>query len=304
MPNTLEDSDWELLLERISDGKCTPFLGAGACYPSIPLGSQLAEEWARASGYPLEDPWNLAHVAQFVAVTKDPMAPKERMVKRFEQISLPDFQAPDEPHGVLADLPLPVYLTTNYDDFMVEALKSRHRDPRQELCRWNSYVQNLPSVFDRAADFDPNAANPVVFHLHGHVHVPESLVLTEDDYLDFMIGLSKDPDLLPSRIRQALSGASLLFLGYSIADWDFRVLFRSIVSYLERSIARAHVSVQLVPGSAEVSAADRDRIQKYLDRYFAKLEIRIFWGTAREFVGELRRRWDQFRQAAGSGDGD
>ena len=34
----------------------------------------------------------------------------------------PDFRAPSEPHAVLADLPLPIYMTTNYDDFMVKAL--------------------------------------------------------------------------------------------------------------------------------------------------------------------------------------
>ena len=42
MPDILQDRDWTLLLRRIKDGKCTPFLGAGACYGALPLGSTLA----------------------------------------------------------------------------------------------------------------------------------------------------------------------------------------------------------------------------------------------------------------------
>lgn len=298
MSNTLEDSDWNLLLRRIKDGKCTPFLGAGACFGALPLGSEIAQKWARKHEYPLGDSRNLARVAQFLAVTKDPMTPKEIVAEWFKDVPPPDFTEPDEPHDVLADLPLPVYITTNYDDFMVQALKSRKKDPKQELCRWNKYVRELlpPSIFESEPGFTPTPANPVVFHLHGHTEVSESLVLTEDDYLDFLVSVSKDQDLLPARIQRAFTGTSLLFLGYGIADWDFRVLFRSLVSYLERSIGRAHVSVQLVPGENRASEAQRAKAQEYLDRYFGELKIRVYWGTCREFATELRRRWEDFNR--------
>jgi len=294
MSNTLGDNDWDLLLRRIKEGKCTPFLGAGTCHGTLPLGGDVAQEWAREKGYPLEDTYDLARVAQFLAVTEDPMSPKEKIKERFQGAALPDFAAADEPHGILADLPLPVYMTTNYDDFMVQALKSRNKKPRQELCRWNKYVRGEPSVFDAAAGFEPDPINPVVFHLHGHNGVPESLVLTEDDYLDFLVALSKDQALLPARIQRALTGASLLFMGYRIADWDFRVLFRSVVGYLERSISRAHVSVQLAPVGRQATDEQKAKAQDYLNRYFGELKIRVYWGTCREFAAELRRRWEAF----------
>jgi hypothetical protein len=294
MSNTLEESDWDLLLRRINQGKCTPFLGAGACFGVLPLGSNIAQQWAKEKGYPLEDSYDLARVAQFLAVTEDPMSPKERIREQFVQAASPDFSVADEPHGVLADLPLPVYMTTNYDDFMVKALRDRKKEPRQELCRWNQYIKEEPSVFDSPAGFEPSPANPVVFHLHGHNGVPESLVLTEDDYLDFLVSISKDPDLLPPRIQRALTGASLLFMGYKIADWDFRVLFRGVVEYLEKSTTRSHVSVQLVPVGDQASETQKDKAQAYLDSYFRDLKIKVFWGTCREFAVELRRRWEAF----------
>ena len=131
MPNRLEDRDWDILLRRIRDGKCTPFLGAGVNAGVLPLGSEIARQWAAQDKYPLEDGTDLARVAQFLAVSsRDKMFPKEEIVKSFEGVAPPDFSARDDPQGALADLPLPVYMSTNYDDFMAKALKSRGKDPK------------------------------------------------------------------------------------------------------------------------------------------------------------------------------
>ncbi len=119
----MSDRDWNLLLGRIKAGKCTPFLGAGASFGVFPLGSEIATQWAQEHGYPLKDSRDLARVAQFIAVTIDPMAPKEKIQKQFQNLLLPDFTSPNEPHRVLADLPFPIYMTTNYDDSMTSALK-------------------------------------------------------------------------------------------------------------------------------------------------------------------------------------
>ena len=51
----ITDREWERLLARIHDGKCTPFLGAGACVGTLPLGGDVARRWAADEAYPLED---------------------------------------------------------------------------------------------------------------------------------------------------------------------------------------------------------------------------------------------------------
>jgi hypothetical protein len=291
----MSESDWNLLLGRIKAGKCTPFLGAGACSGVFPLGSDIAKEWALEHGYPLEDSRDLARVAQYVAVTTDSMAPKEKIQREFQKFSLPDFTSVDEPHRVLADLPFPIYMTTNYDDSMMSALKSRNKEPKLELCRWNTYLtDNEKSFFEENPDYSPSVANPVVFHLHGHMKVPESLVLTEDDYLDFLINISRDQNLLPVRIRKAMAGTTLLFLGYRLGDWDFRVLFRGIVGYLEKALKRVHISVQIAPDDDGITKAQQEKVQKYLEDYFKNLDVRVYWGSCREFAAELRRRWEVY----------
>jgi hypothetical protein len=293
MATTLTNDDWDTLLDRIRTGECTPFIGAGVNHGVLPLGSDIACRWAQKYGYPLEDCHDLARVAEYLAVARDKMRPKELIRREFEGIAPPDFTAPDDCLGVLADLPLPVYLTTNYDDFMVRALRSRKKDPRQELCVWNSQLEKKfkASLAGTTSTLPPTPANPVVFHLHGHSGVLDSMVLTESDYLDFLVYISTHSDLLPPRIQEALTGASLLFIGYRLADWDFRVIFRSMVLSMEDSLRRMSVAVQLVPDNA---AQGREEAIAYLTKYFGNMEIRIYWGTAKEFAAELRERWRAF----------
>jgi hypothetical protein len=287
VPNTLQEKDWLVLLNRIKNGRCLPFLGAGACYGLLPLGSDLARDWAKKYGYPFTDSDDLVRVAQFVAVENgDSIFPKELLLEQFKQSGSPNFRDPDEPHAVLADLPLPIYMTTNYDSFMVQALENRHRDARREMCRWNELLKDQPSVFDREPPFTPTVANPVVFHLHGHT-VPESLVLTEDDYLSFLGSIARDPQLLPPAIQRTLAGSSCLFIGYRMADWNFRVIFQG----LRQSMKLMSVAVMLAP--AGDSEETKEKARAYLDHYYAALDMRIYWGTAREFCAELRRRWQE-----------
>jgi len=44
--STLCPQDWNLLLDRIEAGRCTPLIGAGASVPPLPLGRDLARSLA------------------------------------------------------------------------------------------------------------------------------------------------------------------------------------------------------------------------------------------------------------------
>jgi hypothetical protein len=298
-PQGLTDDDWNRLLPRIEAGECTPFVGAGACARHIPVAATLADEWAGKYGYPLvKDREDLARVAQFLAVDQDPLFPKELIRDQIRVVSAPDFDQPGEPHGVLADLKLPLYITTNYDGFMSDALRSRQASPERELCAWHKLIEETqPSLLDDG--FRPTPATPVVYHLHGYYEVPHSLVLTEDDYLTFLVRISKDNTvrLLPSAIRTALASTSLLFVGYSLADWDFRVLFRGLIGSLGGTVGTTNIAVQLEPKAVDDTAEGRERALKYLRDYFEKIQtvkVRVYWGDAKDFGLELSERWRDY----------
>jgi len=294
----MNEEDWKVLLGRIKDGKCTPFLGAGVNYKILPLGGQIAREWAEAEQFPLRSSDDLASVAQFIAVKyDDKVVPKDRILERLAQEARPDFSQADERLDclrALAELPLPVYLTTNYDDLMVEALRHTEprKNPRREICKWHAGLESVPSVFAATQVYEPDHANPVVFHLHGSDQLVDSLVLTEDDYLDFLVNISRNQELLPSRIQRALTEASLLFIGYRLRDINFRVIYRGLVQSMDGSRRRLSITVQMKP--PDEHAGDAEAAEHYLTEYFKDLKVRVYWGTAKDFAKELRDRWKKF----------
>ena len=292
----LPEKDWEVLLHQISKGKCTPFIGPEVCKGVYPSKPQRSVAWAKKEDYPLADRSELARVSQFLAVRDSEAAPILKLIEEFEGQDQPVATNEDEPHRVLADLPLPVYITTNYDDFMVRALEKAPipRNPTREYCRWRKRMHGFKDVL---IDKKPTPANPVVFHLYGHTGVPESLVVTENDFLKFLVNISRQEERIPAIIQGAIGGGSLLFLGYSLAEWDFRVLMPTVANYLEGSLARTHISVQLVPAGKTARAEQIEKVTRFLNLYFERLDTKVYWGTCQEFVSELRSRWEDSEYA-------
>ena len=61
---------------------------------------------------------------------------------------------PADPHRVLAALPFPIYLTTNPDRLLVEALREAGSSPNR-LCPWNEWVDRSDFIFTRDAQLSP-----------------------------------------------------------------------------------------------------------------------------------------------------
>ncbi|HEX5851896.1 MAG TPA: SIR2 family protein [Solirubrobacteraceae bacterium] len=292
----MTDIPWNELIRRIRSGHLTPFLGAGISRPPLPDAAELAATLADQYEYPFIHQ-DLMEVAQYAATMVDGASPKVAIQERFKQVPDPDFDEPDQAHAILASLPIAVYLTTNYDDYMEKALRACNRTPVTEVCRWNSGLKTRPS---HLLDCDPDTGHPVVYHLHGHIDDPDSFVLTEDDYLDFMVNArrfeavtDRSLHVLPPKVDELISSTSLLFLGYGLRDWNLRVLLRALIQSADRSSQKISVSVQLEPGDSVVAAVGRAKAIEYLQDYFAGLRILVYWGTVTEFLIELKQRWDQ-----------
>ena len=99
---------------------------------------------------------------------------------------------------------------------------------------------------------------------------------------------------------RSLTESTLLFLGFPLNDWTFRVLFRLIMTLEGTSDLKrySHVGVQVDPEMH--SLADVERARAYLESYFGKdrsaglgwaePEIDIYWGSSADFLGELHRK--------------
>ena len=77
---------------------------------------------------------------------------------------------------------------------------------------------------------DPTPESPVLFKIHGDISRPETLVITDEDYIQFVLRMSnKDPyDPVPLTLKFFLTGWTTLFLGYSLLDYNLRLLFKTL----------------------------------------------------------------------------
>jgi hypothetical protein len=316
---------WPFLLENIERGSCIPFLGPRVNEGLLPGADSVAEQLADKYGYPLPDRQDLAKVAQFIAIN-DPgllcdeyvrlmrrslfgylgLKPTREDKKRYKDADFTDTAAglewaeqvlavqENEIHHMLADLRLPLYITTNFDSFMFEALKHKGFDPRRIGLRWEQAQAGTPQYVLKE---ELRRENPVVLHLNGYDADPEQrrhLVLSEDDYLAHFVRMARDHDhVLPSEIITALTESSFLFLGYGLYDWEFRVILQGLVQAIKRP-TKLNVGVQL---EADPDL-DTDKVIDYFRRYLGRFDIEIYWGTPQQFVTELHSEWQQHVSSA------
>src|SRR5438270_850004 len=121
------------------------------------------------------------------------------------------------------------------------------------------------------------------------------MVASEDDYLHSLVTISKeiaknprDPSertMLPPVIRKAILYHRLLFVGYGLADINFRVILRALLGSLGPSARKLHLSIKY-------SGGDAKELEDYLETYFRwSLQLNVFWGSARDFAAELAKKW-------------
>jgi hypothetical protein len=198
-------------------------------------------------------------------------------------------QGAADPLLVLANLPLSIYITTSYHYFLETALKRANRLPHTAICPWREGLETRSFTFDAQsktvfdADYQPSQAEPLVYHLHGFDRYPQSLVLTEDDYLEFLVAISRDKgrntDPIPRPVREALVESSLLMLGFGVRSWAFRVIFWGLIKTDFKRRYKS-VSVQLELDDAE---------EKYLQQYLSEADFEVYRGDIQQFALELRQ---------------
>jgi len=282
--------------------------------------------------YPLQDDHDLARVAQYYLVEKGDLWAKAdyldflkeyllRMVeseelymdlvsqlktefrdRQFSEIvrdlDFPRFpQGEEDPLRLLARLPLPIFITTSPYNFLEYALEANGKQPRTQVILWSRWSDIRPE-HSTDPSFHPTPVEPVVYHLYGLEDYPYTLVISEDDYLNFLKHVIADTNtrepIIPLRLRQAFAESSLLLFGYDQHDWDFRVLFSLITDSRRKDISPRSLIVLSGPEGDEMTKIERSL--EYWLRYFDRQHFGIEWGNSDQFVRKLWDEWDYYRK--------
>jgi len=316
-----EVETWSPLLRAILGDEeecfCTPILGLGLADPLFGPRREMARHWAETHRFPMayHDREDLSQVAQYLAVHWGDRTLRgelrghlrqallhrygqrlanyyaEDLPSRLHELikvvgALDQEQDPLELYRILAGLPFPIYVTTDPSNSLEEALSAVDRPPRPIVCPWRGDID--PRYYK--LDVLPSPDHPVVYYPFGSFHEPKSLVLSEDDYYDYLIGMTQNKDKIPNVLLGKLAENALLFLGFRIEERGFRVLLRSIMNLQGRSGARvSSVAAQVFPEEGYIQEPERAR--RYLEKYFQTARINIYWGNAEDFIRELERHW-------------
>jgi hypothetical protein len=126
----------------------------------------------------------------------------------------------------LARLPFPLVITTNYDLLFEDAVRSVP-NKRPSVSVYESESQP-PARYPYP--YEPAPEEPFIFKIHGSVDRPESIVITDEDYIQFILRMG-DPEKvhpIPWTFRYHLQTKPTLFLGYSLMDYNLRLLFKTL----------------------------------------------------------------------------
>jgi CHAT domain/SIR2-like domain len=306
-------ADWDVLLDKIDTGECTPILGSDAvrAFSNGEFAKKLLSEMHGKVETGSSD--ELSWVAQQYKV----LAGKLDVTERFnafirtrlaedgirpspnEKLQDTVWRWGDQPKVTsqlqvlndLASLPFPYYVTTNPDELLEQALKRANKSYGKQVCPWKGQMKDVQSI-------DPDSIGtvecPLVYHLFGALAGKDqersSVVLTEDDFFDHLLWIANHNNLVP--VKTPLCNSSLLFLGFRLRDWEFRILLRCIATIPGMGLLQrnTHAAVQ-IPLEGDLERQRRTR--ELLDEYFkhADIKLSIYYGSVEDFVKELNQRW-------------
>lgn len=260
MPSNNTDLTMKTIADTVSKGNCILFLGAAVhspppkelaeehpefVYPERdrpPLGGKfskmLAQQTEFEQRFPNDQITNLQRVSQAFEIQTS----RNQLVEEIKKAVYYE-KKPSPLLGMLAQLNFPIVITTNYDSLFEDALIDAGKRPFVSIYK----KQELPSKDYPSAVIPPH--EPFIFKIHGDINEGESIVITEEDYIDFVLRMSSKQQIhpVPLTIQYYLVKCPTLFIGYSLRDYNLRLLFKTLRWKIDNANFPLSYSVDLYP---------------------------------------------------------
>ncbi len=237
----------EEVARHVGSGKCILFLGAGVHSSpddlelqerfkytpkdAPPRGRQLSTHLAQECNYDRDFPDEELGNLQRMSMAYQQRRGRPALVEQITS-NVSTGRHPSPVLRALADMPFPIIITTNYDRLFERALGVAGKDfdhciySRDE----NQVTRDLPRGI-------PPENKPFLLKVHGDIEQRDSMVVTDEDYIHFILRMSdKDPvNPIPLGVRTFMRWWPTLFVGYSLADYNLRLLFKTLRWRVDRA---------------------------------------------------------------------
>lgn len=258
-------------LEDVVRGRCLPFIGAGfSLNARIPRGKKMLdwEGLGRQVAAALPEYQYTTALEALSAYSHE--FSRVKLVEFLSTALLIASIQPGKTHEEFCRLPFDKVVTTNFD-FLLE----------QAYARLSKYCIPLVAE-DQLAVGDPQAGVRLL-KIHGDLHHPNRLVVTEEDYDSFLSTLP----LLATHLASLLIDHTAFFVGYSLDDPDFRQIWQVVKDRL--GALRRPAYVLQVGAHANLVARYERRGVKVIN--LPKTASRSYGETLEAVFRELREYW-------------
>jgi hypothetical protein len=268
------------LLESVKKGECILFLGAmahartpaGCSYlyeNAPPSGRELSDHLANLCQYPYNDRYDLQRVSLYFEYSDTPERQnRESLVREIRTKILEKNPLPSPALHMLAALPFPIVITTNYDNlFDIALARANTLANRPKQVQPRIYRPGLFDPAEKVQDFSEE--KPILLKLHGALDHGETVVVTENDYLKFIQKMSDQrTHPIHNFVRTQMMKWPVLFIGYSLRDYNFRLLMATLRASVNDADWRLYFSVDPEPDGviALVSMRDKDFTISFIQR--------------------------------------
>lgn len=228
---------FEVIVERVKKQECILFLGAGVHAPppeqsqyDYPehqrpalggaLSRHLAQQCKFAAILPHERPTNLQRVALCYEIAHS----RDQLVREIHS-QVQQGKEPSPALRGLADLPFKWIITTNYDRLYETALSRCEAHKTPFVTSYNPDEHAVTRDFKNAS-----ADTPFLYKIHGDILEPKSMVITDEDYIHFILRMrdKENHHPVPDTFQYMFKLYPTLFVGYSLLDYNLRLLFQTL----------------------------------------------------------------------------
>lgn len=182
-------------------------------------------------------------------------------------------------------------ITTNFDRlFEVAYEQETGRSPEVIIYNGGNDPNTGPEQLHLGWDGDPRAWFPqqstALYKMHGCISHAEgrNLVVTEEDYINFLAN-SQGNDYkkkLFGHVLGRLAMSTILFVGYSLSDWNFRVIYKAT----GEANGMQSYAVQYFDHEAEHTELEAEKWATVV-QFWGDKDVHIINCDASQFMGDL-----------------
>lgn len=269
------------LVASIEAGDCVLVLGPRIAAPAalagdaVCMADDLAAKLLQDLGEPGDGPLNLRRV---VARYERERSPQD--CRSIIQQIVGEYQGHTTPlHADLAALPFRLVLCATPDTLMLEALRQAGKAGAV-----GAHYDHHPGQGGVPPLALPTADRPIVYSLFGRHDHPASMVLNEQNLLDYLVSVTKENPALPDAVRATLRAPAtvFLFVGFGFENWWLRLLLKVLKI---TGVANRGVSIALEDSRSFEDGALADN-----KGFFESAGIFIQAGNWNELARSLRER--------------